>query len=118
MKLAKSVRPVTFLPVLGKLFERVLLKPLNSHIAEKGLISPKQYGFQKGKSATDLLVHLTEQAKNSIFPKIWKQGKLIVIPKGGDRDMRQQKALDLSHSYPYSENCWEETSYARQKKNS
>lgn len=45
-----SYRPITLLPVMGKVFERVLVKRLE----EQTVISPTQFGFRPGLSTTDL----------------------------------------------------------------
>jgi len=51
--LPSSYRPISLLDGLGKVFERVLLNRLESHISRVGAFSDTQYGFRRSKSTTD-----------------------------------------------------------------
>lgn len=55
----KSYRPVSNLPFLSKLTERVVLKRLNSHMERNGLVIPNQSGYKKGHSTETLLIKIT-----------------------------------------------------------
>jgi hypothetical protein len=52
----KSYRPVSLLPVLGKILEEVLCDILEIEIGHK--LSPRQHGFRPGKSTTTALSEL------------------------------------------------------------
>lgn len=64
-------RPISLLPILSKIFEKVILHRLNTHLAVNRLISGRQFGYRKGvgtSDAVDTLVddavrHLTEKKK-------------------------------------------------------
>jgi hypothetical protein len=43
----ESYRPISFLPIMLKLFEKLILKRLTSIIAEKHLVPMHQFGFRK-----------------------------------------------------------------------
>ncbi|KAH8322402.1 hypothetical protein KR074_011601, partial [Drosophila pseudoananassae] len=47
---ASSYRPICLLDATGKVFERVIAARLEAAIEEAGGLSPKQYGFRKGRS--------------------------------------------------------------------
>ena len=55
-----NYRPISVLPLFSKLFERCMCSRLVEFVNRFSLVSPKQYGFQKGKSTIDALVDLTE----------------------------------------------------------
>ncbi|GBL79878.1 hypothetical protein AVEN_247017-1 [Araneus ventricosus] len=55
----KSYRPISLLPTLGKLLEKLLLQRFNFQLKTKKLQHPLQYGFREGKSADDALLHVT-----------------------------------------------------------
>lgn len=48
-------RPITLLPILGKVFEKVINYQYWETIEQKGLISEFQFGFRKGKSCEDAI---------------------------------------------------------------
>jgi ribonuclease HI len=56
----KCYRPIVLLSVLGKLFERILLKRLEFYNSTQHWISPSQYGFSPGKSTEQALFHLVD----------------------------------------------------------
>ena len=47
---------------MGKLYERMLLHRLRTHIDDNGGLSPKWYGFQKGRSTVDAIRNVTDIA--------------------------------------------------------
>lgn len=55
---ASNYRPISVLPVLGKIFEKILLKQLICHFNTKGLLHKHQFGFTKGRSTLDAGVEL------------------------------------------------------------
>ena len=54
-----NYRPISNLPILAKIFEKLTLKRFSLFANSKGLIHENQYGFQKGKSITQAAVRLT-----------------------------------------------------------
>jgi len=51
----KAYRPITLLPALGKLFERIIAARIMSHLSEHAPLSDRQFGFRPGKSTEDAL---------------------------------------------------------------
>ena len=54
-------RPISVLPVLSKVLERVLLNQIQSHLIKYDLLSPHQSGFRSGYSTQDVLLHVTDK---------------------------------------------------------
>ena len=54
-------RPISVLPVLSKVLERVLLNQIQSHLIKYDLLSPHQSGFCSGYSTQDVLLHVTDK---------------------------------------------------------
>lgn len=52
---AKNFRPITLLPVLGKIFEAILTAALNDHLYRNRLMSDRQFGFLRQSSTLDAL---------------------------------------------------------------
>ena len=53
-------RPITILPLPGKLLEKCIHKRLVEYFNENNLISEKQYGFQANKSTMQAVMELTK----------------------------------------------------------
>ena len=64
----KSFRPISNLPILGKIIEKVVYKRLDQHISKHNLLDPNQSAYRKNHSAettllklqNDVLCHLDE----------------------------------------------------------
>ncbi|GBM43292.1 hypothetical protein AVEN_220823-1 [Araneus ventricosus] len=64
----KSYRPVSLLPSLGKILEKLLLERLNHHLRRNNLQHPNQYGFRTNRSIEEAILDLLDKinsAKNS-----------------------------------------------------
>lgn len=60
----KSYRPIGLLPVLGKIYEKMLVSRLKFHLLPK--ISTRQYGFMPQKSTEDSLYNLMSYIRTNI----------------------------------------------------
>ena len=58
-EILKSFRPVSNLPFLSKIIERVVYKQLNRHMDNNNLIIDDQSGYKKGHSTETLLIKIT-----------------------------------------------------------
>ena len=56
-------RPITLLPCLGKLLERILKTRLEYHLETNNLLNPVQTGFRPKKGATNVILKLTNQIR-------------------------------------------------------
>ncbi|XP_066930768.1 uncharacterized protein [Clytia hemisphaerica] len=56
----KDYRPISILPVLSKVYERVILTQLCDFIERNSLYRPNQSGFRKGHTTTTLLLKLRD----------------------------------------------------------
>ena len=65
--LAKNYRPVSVLPLVSKIFERIMLKQLSLHIDT--FLSPFMCGYRKGFSPETALTCLLENWKNALDNK-------------------------------------------------
>ena len=57
----KNYRPITFLPVAGKIFERILYSNMYEFCTENNLISANQLGFKIGDSCINQLLSITHE---------------------------------------------------------
>lgn len=60
VELPSSYRPITLLPVLGKIFEKIILNRFRDCELDKETIIPQQFGFRSNHSTTQQVLRLTE----------------------------------------------------------
>jgi len=65
-----NLRPVSNLPLISKLTERVVAKRLNSHMTTNKLNIDSQYGYKKGCGTETLLVHFLDNLMVGIDQKL------------------------------------------------
>jgi len=70
-----NYRPVSNLPAISKLLERVVLDQLNNYLAENSLHCPVQSGYRPQHSCETLLVRMTED----IFKEIQSDNIVILV---------------------------------------
>lgn len=61
----KSYRPICLLPVIGKLFEKLLMKRLRATSLAPGRVSDRQFGFTPERSTEDAIVELRRVVSSS-----------------------------------------------------
>ena len=57
--LLKNYRPISLLPIFGKIFEKLIYNSLCAHIVSCGLLNPNQSGFRPGDSTINQLLAIT-----------------------------------------------------------
>ena len=65
----QNYRPISILPLLSKIFEKCLYRSVTSFLNKFNVISPCQFGFQKGKCTTDAIVHCLDYIHNEMNMK-------------------------------------------------
>ena len=71
----KNYRPVSNLPVISKLIEKIVLDQLNQHLETNKLHCPVQSGYRPNHSCETLLVKMTDE----ILKEIHKDNIVVVI---------------------------------------
>lgn len=79
-----NYRPVSVLPVLSKVFERVLYSRLNAYLLEKDFLIDEQYGFRSKSSTLTATVDLVTKIKTHIDQKDVVLGVFIDLKKAFD----------------------------------
>lgn len=70
-----SYRPLTLLPTLGKVYEKIIKYYLNQEIEKLSIFHEQQYGFREGRSTETALIELTKTLDQ--FRKIFKHVILV-----------------------------------------
>lgn len=55
-----NYRPISILPSLSKVFEKVLLKQLTAYFTQNSILFPSQYGFRKGHSTDHAVLEFVD----------------------------------------------------------
>jgi retron-type reverse transcriptase len=56
-----NYRPISILPIISRIFERILSTQLRNYIEDTCLLSPQQHGFRIGRSCQTALISLTNR---------------------------------------------------------
>ena len=60
-QLIKNYRPISLLPVCGKIFEKLIFDYIYEHLCNSSLITPNQSGFRPGDSTINQLLSITHK---------------------------------------------------------
>ena len=95
----KNYRPVSLLPICGKILERLMFNGMFNFFIENELISSNQSGFKPGNSCVNQLMSITREIYKSFdeghevggvflgiskaFDKIWHDGLIFKLTQNG-----------------------------------
>ncbi|GFW41662.1 RNA-directed DNA polymerase from mobile element jockey [Trichonephila clavipes] len=83
--LATSHRPISLLPVLSKLAERIILNRLNDHLQQNDILIPQQHGFRANLSTSHQLLRMVEYVKTGFAENKSTGAVFLDIQKAFDR---------------------------------
>lgn len=79
-----NYRPISVLSTLSKILEKILNKRLVGYLETNNIIADNQYGFRKGKSTEDAVLHLTEIVTRNLNSKLKTIGLFLDLSKAFD----------------------------------
>jgi len=100
-QLIKNYRPISLLPVCGKIFEKIIFNNLYNHLTTHNLITKNQSGFRPGDSTTNQLIDLVNEIHHAFdstkslevraifldiskaFDKVWHDGLIFKMRQNG-----------------------------------
>ena len=98
----KNYRPISLLPICGKIFEKFIFDKMYFYLNENSLLSKKQSGFRPGDSTINQLLSITNDIYESFeknaetravfldiskaFDKVWHEGLIHKLKANGFRD--------------------------------
>jgi hypothetical protein len=62
----ENYRPVSLLPALSKIYEKVVFGRLEQHLQQNNILISEQHGFRKGKSTKSALLEFVENVINGL----------------------------------------------------
>ena len=84
-QILENYRPVSLLPICGKVFERLIYNSLSEYFIQNDLISPYQSGFKPGDSCTNQLISITHEIYQSFDDGFQVRGVFLDISKAFDK---------------------------------
>ena len=100
-----SYRPISMLPILSKVFEKIFLKRINGIIAEKKIIPNHQFGFQRGHSTIDQVHRLTDVIEKTLESKKVCAAVFLDVSQAFDRVWHQGLIKKIRNFLPESHVC-------------
>ena len=85
--LVKNYRPISLLPVFGKMFEKIIYNNLYNYFQENQFLTEKQSGFRKGDSCISQLIAITHKIYKAFDgnPSLETRGVFLDISKAFDK---------------------------------
>ena len=84
VELLENYRPISTLPIFGKIFEKIIYTRFYSFFNSKNLLYEKQFGFRKSHSTSHAINHSVTHVTNQKLKKNYVLGIFIDLSKAFD----------------------------------
>lgn len=101
-ELVTSYRPISLLPTLSKVFEKVLLKRINKIINRNTLIPAHQFGFRNNHSTVEQINRVYQFARDALERKEYCTAAFLDITQAFDKVWHNGLLYKLKRNLPHS----------------
>ena len=98
-RIVKNFRPISLLPCLGKVFERIIAYRLSSFMEKRNLFSKYQAGYRKGRMTTEHILRLSEETCSSFKKKQVSMSLFLDAEAAFDKAWHDAIKYKLHHIY-------------------
>jgi hypothetical protein len=92
----QNLRPISLLSIMGKLFEKVILKIVQTHLEERDLLNASQFGFRARHSTTLQCMRLTDHVTLNVNNNMSTAAVFLDIEKTFDTTWHPGLLYNLS----------------------
>ena len=96
--LLDNYRPITVIPALSKVIEKIIYNQLSQYLESNGLLCPHQFGFRQGRSTQHAVTLLSEKVRQNIDKGLCSGAVYIDLRKAFDT-VRHATLLEKLPSY-------------------
>ena len=79
-----NYHPISLLPVISKILEKVVFDQLVAHLSKNSVLYPRQFGFRKKHSTSDVIMNLIGEVLKSFEEKFMLMSVFIDLKKAFD----------------------------------
>ena len=91
-----NYRPISLLPIFGKIIERIIYSNIFEYLTINKLISDNQSGFKPGDSCVNQLLSITHEIYHSLDNGLKVRGVFLDISKAFDKVWHKGLILKLN----------------------
>jgi hypothetical protein len=96
----ESYRQISLLPIMSKLFQKLILKRLKPIINEKHLVSTHQFGFKNNHSTNDQIHRITDVIEKTLKSKRVCSAVFLDVAQAFDRVWHNELLHKLRSTLP------------------
>lgn len=97
-----SYRPISLLPVISKLFEKILLTRMLKSLTERGTIPDHQFGFRREHGTVEQVHRVVDQIRKSLELKEYCSAAFLDIQQAFDKVWHKGLLCKIKNLLPHS----------------